>query len=59
VTIFAVLVGERVAGVLGMIVAVPVAAAAKVVLEYVYPREVPRIELPREAAEARQKLGVP
>ena len=46
VTIFAVLVGERVGGVLGMIVGVPVAAAIKVVLDYAYPRQAPRIELP-------------
>jgi predicted PurR-regulated permease PerM len=37
VTIFAVLVGERLAGVLGMILAVPVAAGVKVVLDYAYP----------------------
>jgi predicted PurR-regulated permease PerM len=37
VTIFAVLVGEKVAGVLGMILAVPVAAATKVVLDHVFP----------------------
>lgn len=37
VTIFAVVVGEHVAGVLGMVLGVPFAAAAKVVLDYVYP----------------------
>jgi predicted PurR-regulated permease PerM len=37
VTIFAVLVGERVAGALGMLLAVPVAAAVKVILDYAYP----------------------
>jgi predicted PurR-regulated permease PerM len=37
VTIFAVLAGERIAGVLGMILAVPTAAAIKVVLDYAYP----------------------
>ncbi len=36
-TIFAVLTGERVAGVLGMLLAVPFAAALKVVLDYAYP----------------------
>jgi predicted PurR-regulated permease PerM len=46
VTIFAVLVGERVGGVLGMILGVPVAAAIKVVLDYAYPRQAPKIELP-------------
>ena len=48
VTIFAVLTGEKIAGVLGMILAVPIAAAIKVVLDYTYPtgRPVPRIELP-------------
>jgi predicted PurR-regulated permease PerM len=38
VTIFAVLAGERIAGVLGMVLAVPTAAAIKVVLDYAYPR---------------------
>jgi len=52
VTIFAVLVGEKIAGVLGMILAVPIAATVKVVLDYAYPpgRPAARIELPREAA---------
>jgi predicted PurR-regulated permease PerM len=36
VTIFSVLVGEKIAGVLGMIIAVPVAAALKVILDYAY-----------------------
>jgi predicted PurR-regulated permease PerM len=36
VTIFSVLAGEKIAGVLGMILAVPVAAAVKVVLDYAY-----------------------
>jgi predicted PurR-regulated permease PerM len=58
VTIFAVLTGEKIAGVLGMILAVPIAAAVKVVLDYAYPVEgAPRIELPREAAvEPGQEL---
>lgn len=55
VTIFAVLVGERIAGVLGMLLAVPVAAAAKVVLEYAYPRTAPRIELP-DGTTAREEI---
>jgi len=38
VTLFAVLAGEKIAGVLGMILAVPVAATVKVVLDYAYPR---------------------
>ncbi len=52
VTIFAVLTAEKVAGVLGMILAVPIAAAIKVVLDYAYPptSEAPKLELPREAA---------
>jgi predicted PurR-regulated permease PerM len=37
VTIFAVLTGERVAGALGALLAVPVAAAIRVILEYAYP----------------------
>jgi predicted PurR-regulated permease PerM len=48
VTIFAVLVGEKIAGVLGMILAVPVTAALKVVLDYAYP-----------SAEPAQQLVVP
>lgn len=50
VTIFAVLVGEKIAGVLGMILAVPIAATLKVILDYAYPkgRPAPRIELPNE-----------
>lgn len=39
VTIFSVLVGEKVAGVLGMILAVPVAAIVKVVLDHAYPKD--------------------
>jgi predicted PurR-regulated permease PerM len=39
VTIFTVLAGEKIAGVLGMILAVPVAAAVKVVLDYAYPND--------------------
>jgi predicted PurR-regulated permease PerM len=52
VTIIAVLMGEKVGGVLGMILAVPIVAAVKVVLDYGYPieRPVPRIELPPEVA---------
>ena len=51
VTIFAVLTGEKIGGVLGMILAVPIAAVIKVVLDYAYPltRPAPRIELPNEA----------
>ena len=52
VTIFAVLTGEKIGGVLGMILAVPIAAVVKVVLDYAYPVQPssPRIELPREVA---------
>jgi predicted PurR-regulated permease PerM len=51
VTIFAVLVGEKVAGVLGMILAVPIAATLKVILDYAYPTARPSalIELPGES----------
>ncbi len=49
VTIFAVLTGERIAGVLGMILAVPSAAAVKVVLDHTYPTQTPQVVLPREA----------
>jgi predicted PurR-regulated permease PerM len=48
VTIFAVLAGGAMAGVLGMLLAVPVAAAIKVVLDFLYPTD------PQDAlAEAR------
>ncbi len=40
-TIFAVLAGERIGGVLGMILAVPIAAAVKVVLDHAYPTQIP------------------
>lgn len=50
VTIFAVLTGERIAGVLGMILAVPIAAAIKVVLDHAYPTQTPHVVLPSEAA---------
>jgi predicted PurR-regulated permease PerM len=64
-TIFAVLVGERIGGVLGMLLAVPVAAAVKVVLDYAYPRTAPRIELPEgvsirgDAPAARPAVRAP
>jgi predicted PurR-regulated permease PerM len=60
VTIFAVLTGEKIAGVLGMILAVPIAAAVKVVLDYTYPthREAPRIELPGDTrVEAQPEVA--
>lgn len=61
VTIFAVLTGEKVAGVLGMILAVPIAAMIKVVLDYTYPpgRPAPRIELPGEVSTAAPDARVP
>jgi predicted PurR-regulated permease PerM len=57
VTIFAVLTGERIAGVLGMILAVPIAAAIKVLLDYAYPPEEAEspLELPPEAARRARK----
>ena len=50
VTIFAVLTGEKIGGVLGMILAVPIAAAIKVGLDYTYPVRPlpPRVALPDE-----------
>jgi predicted PurR-regulated permease PerM len=68
VTIFAVLTGERVAGILGMILAVPFAAAVKVVLDYVYRSpsahapDVPRPErlrepLPTAAGPGASRVG--
>ncbi|MBV9168687.1 MAG: AI-2E family transporter [Chloroflexi bacterium] len=56
-TIFAVVVGERMAGVLGMVLAVPVAAAIKVVLDYAYPRTAPRIQLPEGVALREDALA--
>jgi predicted PurR-regulated permease PerM len=62
VTIFAVLTGEKIAGILGMILAVPIAAAIKVVLDYAYPPESEvesALELPPEAArQARKPLSL-
>jgi predicted PurR-regulated permease PerM len=49
VTIFAVLAGERIAGVLGMVLAVPTAAAIKVILDYAYPRQVEPVAEPEPA----------
>jgi predicted PurR-regulated permease PerM len=46
-TIFAVVVGEQVAGVLGMLLAVPLTAAAKVALDYAYPPADPELEHPQ------------
>ena len=56
VTIFAVLVGEKIAGVLGMILAVPIAATLKVILDYAYPtgNPAPRLELPEESTPAER-----
>jgi predicted PurR-regulated permease PerM len=58
VTIFAVLVGEKIAGVLGMILAVPIAATLKVILDYAYPpaRRTTLNELPNEAAAPPERL---
>jgi len=58
VTIFAVLTGERIGGVLGMILAVPIAAAIKVVLDYAYPQPKPprRIELPGQAPPPTERV---
>jgi predicted PurR-regulated permease PerM len=58
VTIFAVLTGERIGGVLGMILAVPIAAAIKVALDYAYPEQEPArlIELPGEAGPPSGRL---
>jgi len=56
VTIFAVLVGEKIAGVLGMILAVPIAATLKVILDYAYPtgNPAPSLELPDESPPAER-----
>jgi predicted PurR-regulated permease PerM len=58
VTIFAVLTGEKIGGVLGMILAVPIAAAIKVVLDYAYPKPQPKrlIELPGESEPPAERL---
>jgi predicted PurR-regulated permease PerM len=58
VTIFAVLTGEKIAGILGALLAVPIAAAIKVVLDYAYPPESEvetQLELPPEAARQVRK----
>jgi predicted PurR-regulated permease PerM len=52
ITIFSVLTAERVAGVLGMLLAVPVAAAIRVILEYAYPPEKPE----EAAVPARERV---
>jgi predicted PurR-regulated permease PerM len=58
VTIFAVLSGEKIAGVLGMILAVPVAAAAKVVLDYAYPNHrLAHAEEPANQAKVEPSAG--
>lgn len=54
-TIFAVLVGERTAGVLGMFLAVPIAAAIKVVIDYTHPELL--VESPIEVVRARLAPG--
>lgn len=58
VTIFAVLTGEKIGGVLGMILAVPIAAAVKVVLDYAYSKPAPPrlIELPGEPHPPTERL---
>jgi predicted PurR-regulated permease PerM len=57
VTIFAVLTGEKIAGVLGMVLAVPITAALKVVLDYAYPPQ--GIESPLELpADIRKPLSL-
>lgn len=50
VTIFAVLTGGAIAGILGMVLAVPAAASIKVVLDYAYPPATPA-EAPRGEPE--------
>ena len=60
VTIFAVLTGEKIGGVLGMILAVPIAAAVKVVLDYTYPpsKEPARIVLPHHDAPPSEEVVI-
>lgn len=61
VTIFAVLAGSQVAGILGMLFAVPVAAAIKVILDFLYPtnsdlamsQAQKGLDVARQEAEAR------
>jgi predicted PurR-regulated permease PerM len=60
VTIFAVLAGERIGGVLGMILAVPITAAVKVVLDYAYPAgRTSRIEVPGQMSAQPAALITP
>ena len=49
VAIFSVLTGGAAAGVLGALLAVPVAAALRVTLDYVFPDQAPRTEAPADA----------
>jgi predicted PurR-regulated permease PerM len=56
VTIFAVLVGEKIAGILGMILAVPIAAAVKVVLDYAYPNGQADVHLPHHEPVGQSTL---
>ena len=57
VTIFAVLTGEKIAGVLGMILAVPIAAAIKVVLDHAYPKPTGRRSSCPPRASSRPSPG--
>jgi predicted PurR-regulated permease PerM len=53
VVIFAVLVGEVMAGALGMLIAIPVAASVKVILDFTHPESPPGLEIvPPGAGEA-------
>ena len=52
VTIFAVLAGGQVAGIIGMLLAVPVTAAIKVILDFLYPTD------PQAMAQAQKGMDV-
>ncbi len=64
ITIFAVLAGGQVAGILGMLLAVPAAAAIKVILDFLYPADggaavsqaQKGLEVARQEAEARGEV---
>ncbi len=56
VTIFAVVVGEATAGVLGMLVAVPITAAVKVVLDHAYPDPAERVPVPEPVTRSSEPL---
>ena len=59
VTIFVVLAGERLAGIIGVLLAVPLAAVARVVLDEIFPAKAPLVETASESqANETQTEGI-